>query len=117
MGILPPNISLYDNSNNDPSYELKRQLSARQAQLDRLNSRDTLSEDQLQRKKDLEQTVSMLSNKIDKKHGIVNSINTDDGVVVPKTNINSASVKGYYTNPKVNQTDSYLKGFFFDARI
>jgi len=117
MGILPPNISLYDNSNNDPGYELKRQLSARQAQLDRLNSRDSLSDDQIKRKKDLEQTVSMLSGKLDRKNGNSQSLNINEGLVIPKSSANTPSAKSIYSNTMQKQPDSYLKGFFFDARI
>lgn len=117
MGILPPNISLYDNSNNDPAYELKRQLSARKAQLDILNSREALSDDQLQKKKDLEQTVSMLSNKIDKKTGIITPSIPEEGIVIPKSSSGISPCKNIYSNVAPKQPDSYLKGFFFDARI
>lgn len=117
MGILPHNYLNNQINTYDPSLELKRQLSTRQAQLDQLNSRDTLSKEQLKRKQDLEQTVSMLSTKLEKKTSPSSSMTFPEGKVVPKNpSVKNVSQSSIYAKPN-NSDNSYLKGFFFDARI
>lgn len=132
MGILPFNSINNQNSINDPGYELRRQLDTRKSQLELLNSKETLSQDQLKRKQDLEQTVSMLSNKLNKKinPSLVSTSNQstktfDEGTVIAKTPVvktqNPYNTMPYATAKPAkavpNTSDSYLKGFFFDARI
>ena len=131
MGILPFNSISNQNSINDPGYELRRQLDVRKAQLDNLNSKETLSQDQLKRKQDLEQTVSMLSNKLNKKinptsvsTSIASQKTYDEGTVIAKSPVGTKNPYSamQISNPKTvtninNKSDSYLKGFFFDTRI
>lgn len=129
-------ISAYDSYKNfsqnsiyDRGYELRRQLETRQSQLDKLNSKEVLSSEQNSRKKDLEQTVSLLQGKLDKQLGTTssqksvqktsepvksgNQMTFPEGTVIGKSSRPSAS----YNSSADNLSDSYLKGFFFDARI
>lgn len=123
MGINPYSSyrNFSQNSINDYGSELRRQLETRQAQLSKLNTKEVLSDDQLTRKKDLEQTVSLLQKKLDKHMGIEVSKSKevlpatkefDEGRVISK----SAYPKTPYNTPTAS-SNSYLKGFFFDTRI
>lgn len=115
MGILPYHSGNYDyNSINDPGYDLKRQLSTRQAQLDRLNSYDSLTEEQAKRKQSLERTVATLSSKLNRSSAPA----TTPSEEAPSTSIPASYMKKTFAEGTVvKKDDSYLKGFFFDARI
>ena len=71
MGIHPYGLFGTNESNNPfgSDYELKRQLAARQAQLDALNSRQSLSDDDKKRQGQLNNAVNQLQNRINKAAG------------------------------------------------
>jgi len=120
MGILPYNQIYNSPGNNyDPTGEWNRQLSVRQNQLDSLNQRETLTNEQLQKKHDLEQTVSLLTNKIERfNNPSVGKSESSDGVVVAKSPAKSTFYSNQGAIPSARpESSSYLKGFFFDARI
>ena len=131
MGISAYNSykNFSQNSISDPNYELRRQLEARRSQLDKLNSKEVLSSEQSTRKKDLEQTVSMLQGKLDKRLGISKDEKNEDKEQVSKSSYaqmtfpegtvisKSAGPITPYSAKAQQTQDSYLKGFFFDARI
>jgi len=129
-------ISLYNSNNydynsiNDPNYDIKRQLSVRQAQLDKLNSYDNLSDDQLKRKQSLERTVETLTNKIEKKLTISDAggsapkteLSEKASALAPSSTVNIAKANAYphktfSEGTVIKKNDAYLKGFFFDAKI
>lgn len=131
MGINPYNSYKNFSQNNisDPASELRRQLDARKAQLEKLNSMEVLSKDQQSRKNDLEKTVSLLQGKLDKRLNPTNtkpniaadnksqnskpSMNFPEGRVISKNSYPST----YLSSNAANSSDTYLKGFFFDAKI
>lgn len=134
MGINPYSSykNFSQNSISDPSLEIKRQLETRKAQLDKLNSHDVLSDEQIKRKQDLEKTVSLLQGKLDKRLGInapkaVSDNNnpkaSNNDSIVPNSHsfaegtVISKSIYPQTPYTPAKQNDAYLKGFFFDARI
>ena len=131
MGIHPYGLFGTTESNNSfgRDYELRRQLSARQGQLDALNNKKELNSDDEKLKVMLTNAVNQLSTRIDK----INNPTTlpkQQETASPASNItarNAASIAAVYSSSDgtvVNKTQSpktsnpdYLKGFFVDLKI
>lgn len=91
------------------SYELRRQLDVRKEQLDTLNSRDTLSTDQLKKRDQLQSAVNHLQSSLSK----YESGSGPDG----KANSVTYKNPGHYDGNATTPQDTYLKGFFVDIRL
>lgn len=142
MGIHPYGLFGTTESNNafGANYELKRQLQTRKAQLDELSKKESLSDSDLKRQEQLTNTVSKLSDKLNKTSETDNYNSNRrtfvEGTVIAKpspyanaisnqnanTTVNSQIAKVTANNqaakPPVNNIDnSYLKGFFLDIKI
>jgi len=145
MGIHPYGL-FGTNESNTPfgsDYELRRQLAARQAQLNALNKRESLSDNELKQKDQLTNAVNHLSSKINKAAGTnptasissssdsrSNSISTKgttpatqsdsippEGRVVVKSPSGSAIPSSGSHASTMPASGDHLKGFFLDLKI
>ena len=138
MGIKPYGLFGVGESNTTfgPGYEIKRQLAARQAQLDALSGKEVLSPDEQKRKEQLTNTVNQLNDTLNRRTApkpdrIINDSNTVPKNTSPKppnsapTAPNSMTFaegsvipKSLYRSPATaTQNSDYLKGFFLDLKI
>ncbi len=142
MGILPYNSLSNSNSIYNSPDDLNRQLATRRAQLQELNARPTLSDQDQSKKQQLERIVARMSqNGTPQKDGSYPSKKYPEGTVVMKSSpaqqasgmaksapsqqvpdvaksASSQQVPGMAKSASSQQIpDSYLKGFFFDAQI
>lgn len=144
MGIHPYGLFGTNESNNPfgSDYELKRQLAARQAQLNALSKKDTLSSEDEKRKSQLNNAVNQLSTRINRTAPKTDSgpfndesditkspslVSSPDGRIIAKSPSPVSSSYGMFvakspstvttTDYSPKRNDDYLKGFFLDIKI
>ena len=96
-----------DTAYSGRSYELRHQLEVRKEQLDTLNSKESLSSEQLKKRNQLQSAVNHLQNSLNKFES------GPDGKATSVTYKNPGHYDGTVTTPQ----DTYLKGFFVDIRL
>lgn len=139
MGINPYGLfsGLESNNSSGSDYELRRQLQARQSQLEELSRKQSLSDADNRKREQLNNAISQLSGRLERRNNPGQSSVPDNAVTrIPSNNNQSVSkpsnnpytqnftegtvlAKSPYKAPSAadNVSSDYLKGFFLDIKI